>query len=223
MIDIVTDVFKEALRDYFFLLNRDYPEKAALKLVGDRYRLSSLERVTLYRGITSKDKALQRRGKITVDLKGEEIYIDGYNVLFSMMNYLLGKLIFIGNDGLLRDCGEVYGKVKNETLLYRAVDILLDFLRVCGASRVEIYFDSPLTGSTRHVREVGKKLEAAGLKGKALSVKSADDELKEKKGGIIATSDSEIIDCSASQVADIARAALVKSFGIEILDLKNLL
>ncbi|HEQ71464.1 MAG TPA: DUF434 domain-containing protein, partial [Spirochaetia bacterium] len=32
--------FKIAVDDYRFLKNRNYPDKAALKLVGDRYRLS---------------------------------------------------------------------------------------------------------------------------------------------------------------------------------------
>jgi hypothetical protein len=33
--------FKNAASDFRFLKNRQYPEKAALKLIGDRYRLSA--------------------------------------------------------------------------------------------------------------------------------------------------------------------------------------
>ena len=185
MSDIVTDVFKDALRDYYYLLNRDYPEKPALKLVGDRYRLKGIERITLYRGITSKEKALARKLKLTAaPLKEKKLYIDGYNVLFTMMNYLLGKLIFTANDGFLRDCGEVYGKVENATLFYRAVDLLLEYTGKSGVRAIEIYFDNAVPGSTTHVREVEKKLAEIKINGKVVPVKSADAELK-KRGRMI--------------------------------------
>mgnify|MGYP001028027859 CR=1 FL=1 len=223
MADIVSEEFKEALRDYFFLLNRDYPEKAAVKLVGDRYRLNSVERLTLYRGITSGAKAPARNAKITASFKREILYIDGYNVLFTVMNYLFGKFIFLGNDGLLRDCGEVYGKVENDALFVRAADILLEYLKTGEPAAIEIYFDSPVPGSTLHVSGLEKRLSAADLTGKVLAVKSADDELKEKSEGIVATSDSEIIDCTGCRIADVARGALEKKFEIEILDLGTFL
>ncbi|MCK5056086.1 MAG: DUF434 domain-containing protein [Candidatus Aminicenantes bacterium] len=222
MVDIVTGIFKDALQDYLFLLNRGYPEKPAVKLVGDRYRLSSVERIALYRGLTSEEKALRRRAKITVDTKGKKLYIDGYNVLFTLMNYLFGKLIFIGNDGLMRDCGETYGKIENETLFYRAVDLLLDYIGGCKPAVIKIYFDSPVSGSEQHVNGVEKRLEVKKLAGDVLLVKSADEELKEKTEGIIATCDSEIIDNSECRVVDLTRGALENNFKIEILDLGTL-
>ncbi|MFC2155033.1 DUF434 domain-containing protein [Acidobacteriota bacterium] len=223
MVDIVTARFKEALRDYFFLLNRRYPEKPAVKLVGDRYRLGSVERITLYRGITSEEKALRRRAKIVADIKGENLYVDGYNVLFTIMNYLFGKFIFIGCDGLVRDCGEAYGKVENETLFCRAVDLLLGYIGGCEPALIEIYFDSPVSGSALHVNGVEKRLGGKELAGDVLLVKSADEELKEKTAGIIATCDSEIIDNSQCRVVDLARKALENNFKIEILDLSAFL
>jgi hypothetical protein len=219
MVDIVTGIFKDALQDYLFLLNRGYPEKPAVKLVGDRYRLGSVERIALYRGLTSEEKALRRRAKITVDTKGEKLYIDGYNVLFTLMNYLFGKLIFIGNDGLMRDCGETYGKIENETLFYRAVDLLLDYIGGCKPAVINIYFDSQVSGSAQHVNGVEKRLEVKKLAGDVLLVKSADEELKEKTEGIIATCDSEIIDNSECRVVDLTRGALENNFKIKILDL----
>ncbi len=223
MVDIASDVLMEALGDYFLLLNRGYPERPTVKLVGDRYRLTREERMTLYRGITSKDKALARQARITTDLKGRELYIDGYNVLFTLVNYLMGKLIFIGNDGILRDCGEVYGKVENEKLFYRGVNFLLEFITRSGTGRVEIYLDRTRAGSDLYSRELGKRLVEAGIAGEVFLVKSADRELIKKKDGIIASSDSEIIDATDCQIADLARQALETKFGIKILDLGNFL
>ena len=42
--------FADAAADYLFLLEHRYPQAAVLKLTGDRYKLSSLERSVLYRG-----------------------------------------------------------------------------------------------------------------------------------------------------------------------------
>jgi len=57
-VDVVTESFKHAVKDYFFLINKKYPEKETVKLIGDRYRLTGLQRTVLFRGITSKKKAL---------------------------------------------------------------------------------------------------------------------------------------------------------------------
>ena len=49
-----TETLKDAARDYRFLLNRSYPQKASIKLVGDRYQLSGQERSVLYRGVSDR-------------------------------------------------------------------------------------------------------------------------------------------------------------------------
>ena len=152
-------------------------------------------------------------------MKDKKIYIDGYNVLFTIMNYLFGKLVFIGSDGFLRDCGEGYGKIEDESKFYRAVDLLLEYIAACETATVGIYFDSPVSGSALHVNGVEKRLKEAKLPGEVLLVKFADKELKEKDEGIIATCDSEIIDSTACRVVDLARRVLEKNFEIEILDL----
>jgi len=53
----VSPALKDAVKDYFFLQNKAYPEKASVALVGDRYRLSKEERMVLFRGITSYQQA----------------------------------------------------------------------------------------------------------------------------------------------------------------------
>ena len=219
MADLVTESFKCALQDYFFLLNKGYPETPTLKLVGDRYRLTGLQRNVLYRGITSKEKSLSRKSKLTGDLKGKQLYVDGYNVLFSIMNYLLGKTVFIGNDGILRDAGGAYGKIENETFFYKAIDIVFNFIKESGIQSLIIYLDSPVTNSGVHKKDLENKMSAAGIEGKVFPVKLADSELKERRDGMIATSDSGIIDVTDCKVFDLARQCLEKSYKIKVLDL----
>jgi len=61
--DIVTDEFTKALRDYAYLLNRAYPRKSILKIVGDRYLLNAFQRVMLSRGVFPDSDARVRIGK----------------------------------------------------------------------------------------------------------------------------------------------------------------
>lgn len=222
-VDLITESFKHAVKDYFFLINKKYPEKETVKLIGDRYRLTGLQRTILFRGITSNEKSLNRKLKLTKNFREKKLYLDGYNVLFTIMNYMLGKTIFIGNDGILRDAGEGYGKIENENFFYKAMDLLLDITRATEVESVYIYLDDPVSNSDFHMLQLKKKMEQRTIKGKVFSIKSADKELKRKNDGVIATSDSEIIDATPCQVIDMARKALETKYGITILDLEKLL
>ena len=50
---MLNEFFMNACKDYAYLINRNYPERGTLKLVGDRYRLTRDQRTILYRGISS--------------------------------------------------------------------------------------------------------------------------------------------------------------------------
>ena len=83
-----SELFQQALKDYFYLIDRSYPEKGSLKLVGDRYMLSTDLRNLLYRGVTSRENSKQRSARL-VDTPHAPLIIDGYNVLFTLLNYRL--------------------------------------------------------------------------------------------------------------------------------------
>jgi hypothetical protein len=222
--NIITNAFKNALTDYYYLLNKNYPEKETLKLVGDHFRLTGPQRTVLFRGITSKKKASIRKSKrIPIeDLKGKELYIDGYNVLFTIMNYLLGKMVFIGNDGILRDSGGAYGKIEKEEIFYKAATTLMDFLQQRNIENITIYLDEPVSNSQSHVSLIEKKMQEEKIKGEVRLLHSVDHRLKQIKDGVIATSDSEIIDRTPGKIIDLARTTLEDTYGITILDLGNL-
>ncbi len=222
-VDFVTEPFIHAVKDYFFLINKKYPEKETVKLIGDRYRLTGLQRTILFRGITSKKKSLNRKSKLTKNLKEKKLYLDGYNVLFTIMNYMLGKTIFIGNDGILRDAGEGYGKIENENFFYKAMDLLLDVIRTTEVESVYVYLDDPVSNSDFHMQEFKKKMEQRTIEGEVFSVKFADRELTCKKNGVIATSDSEIIDTTPCPIIDLARNVLETKYRITIFDMGKLL
>jgi hypothetical protein len=51
---LVNESFLPACRGYAYLVNRNYPERGAVKMVGDRYRLTGDQRTVLYRGYISR-------------------------------------------------------------------------------------------------------------------------------------------------------------------------
>lgn len=221
MNNVLTDSFSQAARDYSFLLDNGYPERPTLKLVGDRYRLTGPQRTVLFRGMTSTVKARSRRSKITHDLKGQKLYVDGYNVLFTIMNYLMGKTVFISIDGFMRDSGGTYGGIEDETFFYKAVDLLFDFIKASEAESVIIYLDGPVSGSASHKNELELRMRLAEIEGEVVLAKPADAQLKGQNDGIIATSDSGIIDAVDCRIFDLARNCLEANYEIDILDLRN--
>jgi hypothetical protein len=223
--NLITKAFKNALTDYYYLLNKNYPEKETLKLVGDRFRLTGVQRTILFRGITSeKNISIRKSKQIPIeDLKGKGLHIDGYNVLFTLMNYLLGKMVFVSNDGILRDSGGAYGKIKKEEIFYQAASALMDFMRQRNIENITICLDQPVSNSQSHVIRIEKKMQEEKIKGEVRLLQSVDNRLKQIKDGVIATSDSEIIDHTDSKILDLARSALETTYGITILDLASLI
>ena len=84
--------FQDAIRDYRYLKNRGYPDKAALKLVGDHHRLGAQERNCLFRAVFAGRDCRRRRRKL-VDppaVDGQRLGVDWYNVLITVESYLKG-------------------------------------------------------------------------------------------------------------------------------------
>lgn len=221
-------LFKEAATDYFFLRNRGYREKTAVKLVGDRYQLSGNERMMLYRGITTIEKAKIRKNLITSDMeswKGKTFYMDGYNVCYTIMNYLAGKQVFIGNDGFLRDTGNsTENRGKNESLFHCALKILGDFLEPLEFGNIVVYLDASAgnNGVERDVVSFKEEMERKLKRFEIYPVISADNELKKTIGGIIASSDSEILDATTCPVIDAARLSLEKQYRLQVVEMETI-
>ena len=93
-IDLNSEIIKNSVKDYFYLINRKYPEKGSLKIVGDHYKLTRDERTILYRGISSFDLASKRQVRITKQIQKKKIIIDGYNVIFTLCKLSLRPFCF---------------------------------------------------------------------------------------------------------------------------------
>jgi hypothetical protein len=216
--------FSDAVRDYLTFLSKKYPQKTILKFVGDRYQLSGVERTMLYRGITTQDKAELRRGKLIEEskLKNEILHVDSFNQLLTIGSYLHGRVVFISNDGFLRDASEAHGKAIETLLAIRAVEIMIGYLAKTEISGVKLYFDSQITGYEIFCERLEKSLPDFVLQPEIIVSGNADKELINQQEGIICSSDSVIIEKTELRVFDLAKVTLEYHFWPEFFDLKRI-
>jgi len=205
------DLFK-ASKEYLWMLSSGYPQKASLKLVGDKFMLTRDMRQVLYRGISAKNQAAARNKLIGSVRHGDVVLIDAYNVLFTINNYLLGKPLFISNDGILRDAGEMRGRILNKTVFNTAIGLMLDVLKEWDEATYLLYLDEPVSFSGRLSIELSKDMVQMEIDGEALTVKSPDHMLKHESSDAICTSDTVIIDHYHGRVVDLPRYLLEKFY-----------
>jgi len=215
--------FRQSMEDYILLLNKKYPEKAIHELISTRYSLSHFERSMLYRGITTNEKAGKRKARlITIEqLSNHTLHIDLFNILYTLAAYLRGFPVFISNDGLIRDASESHGSGEWEVHLEKGLDLLIKSLPGLKIKKAVIYVDNPL----EHSKVISENLEQI-LKGskpliETINDPSPDHLIREAKDGIIATSDSTIIDKSALPVFDLPRHILESSFNRPVINLAD--
>ncbi|MBN2614967.1 MAG: DUF434 domain-containing protein [Bacteroidales bacterium] len=207
------DRFSLAVRDYFYLLVRNYPTKSILKLVGDKYSLPAFQRTMLYRGVcTLHQTKIRSEKKISALPERAQLHIDGFNVIRSVGSYLNGNYVFYGMDGWLRDVSELHRKKLSSNILEKAVVLVIDFLHQIKIKEVHFYFDSPISHSEYMAKLVNRTLKEKDLVGNAETLPAPDHHLKEILNGYICTGDSNIIEESKVQVFDLASAVLNTNF-----------
>jgi hypothetical protein len=220
---MLNELFRNACKDYAYLINRNYPEPGTLKLVGDRYRLTRDQRTVLYRGISSAEKSALRKAKLVKDIGNKTLAIDGYNVLFSLLNYRLGRFTFISTDDVLRDAGSLHGRLKDEEMFMDCIKILAKHLSAMHPLQVEVFLDSPVSHSERHAELITDIFQQYSLVTHCRVIRSADYGLKHLPFDVLATSDSVIIENAEAGVVDLPRIILEKQYHAVLVKIADLL
>ncbi len=188
------DVLREARVDLKFLLNRGYNRSSALKLVGDKYQLDKTERSILFRSVFSDEEASVIRSKmIGLDkIRGDELWIDGFNLVNTVETVLRGEYLISCDDGVLRDISEIHSKYKLSDLTKKSLRHIIDLLKKADVAYVLFLFESQISRSGEIAAMTRRLLESAGIRGNARTTRSVDSALiKSKK--TVASSDSAVL------------------------------
>lgn len=153
-------LLRRAIHDYRSLLDRGYPEKPVMNLVGDRYRLSRELRGMLMRGVFSSAASaarLERRVSrirctdtcIAARQAGRrgELLVDGHNVLFTMWNCRAGRPIVRATDGFIRDIGGTASRLPHDARFSRLAVELCEVIASLEVPEVRVLLDEQLPWS----------------------------------------------------------------------------
>ena len=142
---------RSAVSELSWLLGRGYPERAALKLVGDRHALTERQRKAVSRCACS-DEAREARWSKRAPLpaiRGRALHVDGFNVLIVCESILGGGPVFIGRDGAHRDLASVHGAWRRVSDTTEAVERMGALLARAAPSGVVFWLDRPVSNSGR--------------------------------------------------------------------------
>lgn len=186
---------RAAAADYCWLLSRGYTGTSSLKLVGDRFELTSRQRMALLRCCCS-DEALTCRKSREVGreaLEGSRVRIDGFNLILTVEAALGHGVLLTGRDGCLRDLSSVHGSYRKVQETLQAMTAIGETLDQLAVVDVMWLLDRPVSNSGR-LRSI--ILELARDRGWRWSVELEmnPDRCLVEPGPVVITSDGAILE-----------------------------
>jgi hypothetical protein len=143
------DKLLKGLEDMYYLLSRNYPPKASLALVGNRYRLVKRQLQAL-QGMSCSEEDIRTRKEKELPpaaLTGKTILLDGFNILIILETALSGGFVFEGLDGCYRDISSVHGTYKKAQHTEEALVIIGRAMQQLQLHKVIWVFDAPISNS----------------------------------------------------------------------------
>jgi hypothetical protein len=151
-----------AVSELSWLLSRGYQMKSALKLVGDRYSLRERQRLAVARAACAEESGARRLARRVgeAEAAGEELIVDGFNLVILLEAALSGGVLVLGRDGCVRDLSSVHGSYRAVEETERAILLAGEALAALAPATVLWLLDSPVSNSGRlaaRLREVARE------------------------------------------------------------------
>ena len=142
---------RQATRDLCWLLDHGYGIAPATELVGDRHHLTRRQRIAIARCACSGEAKERRDGHCVAppQLRGQELWLDGLNVLTSVETALGGGVILIGRDGCCRDVAGIYSHYHKVAETVPALRAIGQLASQWGVTKCHWWLDSPVDNSGR--------------------------------------------------------------------------
>ncbi len=202
-----------------YLLNQGYRKKIALNFVANHYLLDQKARNYLARSVFSDSISQSRKSKIInfKDIKGNILFLDGYNVIITVDSILNNYEVILADDGLLRDVQGIFGKYKFNSNTNAVLSLIFNCISKHPPQKIKFYLDRQVSFSGKLGQEINEILKKYDLNGSSVLSNNVDYHLTQeciRSICIAATSDGIIVD-KVERVVDIPH------FILKILKLKN--
>lgn len=160
------DIMKTASRHISWLLDEGYDLKQAAVFVGNHFLLSERQRLAIMRSVTSQRQMAEREKKqVSIrELRGCEVWIDGFNTIITLEVLLCDSLLFECMDGTIRDLAALRGTYRLIPETADAVRLMFDVLRDAGIGIINILLDEPVSNSGRLKALIADVAEAENYK-----------------------------------------------------------
>ena len=190
---------KTAVNELSWLLSRGYAMSASCNLVGDRYQLTSRQRLAIARVVCADEQVTKRQTKCLPlnKLKDQTVVIDGFNLLITIETAIGGGVIFNCSDGCYRDLSAVYGSYKIVLETRAAIEYIGRTLEQWAPKKVVWLFDRPVSNSGR-VTEMVREIAAKHKWSFEAEVTDSTDSVLSKSTHTIITCDSAILERTRS-------------------------
>lgn len=190
---------KKAVSELSWLLSRGYAMGASCDLVGDRYQLTSRQRLAIARVVCADEQIEKRQEKqlSLTALKDQIVIVDGFNLLITIETALGRGVIFNCLDGCCRDLSAVYGSYKIVAESRSAIECIGRTLEQASPKKVVWLFDRPVSNSARIAATVRKVAKDHGWPFEAEVTLSTDSLLTQSLHTVI-TCDSAILERTKS-------------------------
>ena len=189
---------RQAVGDLAWLLTRGYAAASSLKLVGDRYQLAARQRLAVMRSCCSDQ---QRDHRSTTELgpqqlAGQELWIDGFNLLTTIESALAGGVLIVGRDTCCRDMASMHGNYRRVEETRPALQLVGRFLEQLDVAACHWVLDRPVSNSGRLSQLLLELAAENRWRWETQLAADADQVLSDKP--IVVTADSAILDVCRS-------------------------
>lgn len=178
-----------------WLLDRGYALRSALELVGNRHGLRDRQRLALARSVCSAESLAERqRRRLELEaLRGQELWLDGYNVLTVIESALAGGMVLIGRDGCCRDIAGIHRRYRKVHETLPGLKLIGETAAARGVSRCRWFLDKPVSNSGR-LKTLIFEVAAAASWETDVDVVFSPDHVLSHTDQIIASSDGIILE-----------------------------
>ncbi len=186
---------RTAVKELSWLLSRDYSMKGALKLVGDRHALTARQRLAVSRAACSDQSKEHRAATIlpVAAVAGEELIIDGFNLIITIEAALSGGVLIHCRDGCIRDLSSVHGSYRSVNETDQAISLIGKTLEDLRPKSVAWLLDRPISNSGRLAKRISDLATENGWIWTVEVLFNPDAEIM-TSGRVVISSDSHILD-----------------------------